>query len=142
MGAYFIMETAYTFLGYINSKIVYSEKNKQWELISTIDNKTKAFLNTSLNKPPIGLHKWYFNLSCHDHGKAYRTLHLHLEVKQPENFCCFDGSCINSDFVCDGTADCQGMEDERDCKDVILPQYYDNSKPPAKVVYNNMGKVF
>ena len=140
---YFVMETPELFLGYIFSKIIYSKLENRWELINTVKNNLLAFTEETPQGPPIGANKWNFSdLECRDDGKEFRTLHLHLEVEQPGNFCCFDGSCIKSEFVCDGFSDCQGEEDEKDCQEVILPKYYDRNKAPAKVTFNKEGKVF
>ena len=143
---YFVMESPELFLGYIFSKIMYSESNNRRELVSTVNNSLIAFTNETPEKPPIGTNKWLFSFphkNCQDvAGAQFRTLHLHLEVEQPGTFCCFDGSCIKSDFVCDGFSDCQDEEDEKDCKDVILPKYYDSNKAPGQVIFNEGEKMF
>ena len=121
---YFVMDTPYLFTGYIFSKIAYSEFAHRWELNSTVNNRLIAFTTEMPEKPPIGANKWKFpDMDCQDEaGAQLRTLHLHLEVEQPGHFCCFDGTCIKSDNVCDGFSDCKGEEDEKDCQDVILPK--------------------
>ena len=145
---YYTMESPSLFLGFIFSKISYSEERNKWELISTADNTVIAYTKANSSKPPIGANKWIFsNGKCQDETRKegndeFRTLHLHLEVEQPGYFCCSDGYCIKSEFVCDGTANCQEMEDEKDCRNVIVPKYYDRTKIPVKISYTEDEKHF
>ena len=37
-----------------------------------------------------------------------------------EEFSCLDGSFISKDYVCDGENDCDGGEDENDCRRIAL----------------------
>ena len=56
---------------------------------------------------PFGMHPWYFEGGkCSDEGSTMRNLLLHLTVDQPGHFCCGDGSCISSEFVCDYNQHC------------------------------------
>ena len=152
---YFVMESPYLFLGYIFSQIIYSKETKRWELQSTKTNKTIAIMKESSLLPPIGAHEWYFSgKECVDMlpeggvGNALydqdipipRTLNLHLEVEQPGNYCCKDGTCIDSILVCDGSPDCKEEEDEQNCKDVNVPDFYDSGNPPTKVMYVSKQK--
>ena len=60
---------------------------------------------------------------------------------EPGNFCCSDGTCINSTNVCDGSPDCLDEGDEAGCKDVVAPQYYDPNDPPIKIARNGTRKI-
>ena len=152
---YFVIETPYLFIGFIFSQIIFSEEKYQWELQSIKNNRTIAYMTEWGMEPPIGEHEWYFPDSvCEDKtpevGVAippgdetnyrYRTLNLHLEAEQPGNFCCKDGTCLDSNLVCDGSPDCQDEEDEENCKDVLVPDFYDSGNPPTKVIYEDRKK--
>ena len=39
-------------------------------------------------------------------------MHLHLKVQQPGKFCCNDGFCLESKYVCDKLPHCEDGEDE------------------------------
>ena len=82
-------------VGYINSKMIYIENNKTWEIVD-LDNNTLAFTNDT-DELPVGLHSWYFlDVPCTDPGVLSRKLNLHQAVKQPGNFCCDNGACIRT----------------------------------------------
>ena len=131
---YFIMENPFFFRGYIFSNIMYSQEKSRWEVFSTNTEETIAYTNGTL-LPPIGVRKWHFIADkCTDSGQSdLRTLHLHLDVEMPGHFCCEDGTCLGSDLVCDGSPDCRGEEDEADCRQVLVPDYYDRTRAPARI---------
>ena len=83
-------------VGYINSRMIYIENNKTWEIVD-LKNNTLAFTNDT-DELPVGLHSWYFlDVPCTDPGEALtRKLNLHQAVKQPGNFCCDNGACIRT----------------------------------------------
>ena len=54
-------------------------------------------------------------------------------MEQPGYFCCGDGSCVDSELVCDNVAHCQNKEDETDCDILRVPDYYDTNLPPFLV---------
>ena len=115
------------FIGFVSSKIMYSATRKRWEIKKTLDNKIVAYMNSTSNLP-IGTHPWYFTKSnCTDGGKMYRTLNFHKYVEQPGNFCCNDGTCFTSEFVCDGIPQCNSEEDENtaNCEFIDIPKYYE-----------------
>ena len=155
---YFAIESPFLFLGFIYSQIVYSFETNQWELQSIKNNKTIAYYKREGSmEPPIGEHEWCFPYKdCEDSNpevgaaippddekicRHTRTLNFHLEVEQPGNFCCKDGTCMDSNLVCDGSPDCQDEEDEENCKDVNVPDFYDSGNPPTKVIYEGRKKV-
>ena len=107
---YFVFKTPKLFLGYIYSKIVYSDH--AWRIVSTLTNKTIASTNSSTVKPPFGHQKWYFygKKPClDDYDVKHRTLSFHLDVMEPGNFCCRGGTCFNSEYVCDYVYVCQAL---------------------------------
>ena len=66
---------------------------------------------------PLGKQKWSFpDDSCGD-----LDLNLHREVEKPGHFCCDDGSCIDSELVCNNFPDCQDGTDETNCSLLIQP---------------------
>ena len=96
-----------------------------------------AFTKTGTSKLPIGNNQWYFTQSnCSDEGKEYRTLNLLQDAEQPGNFCCYDGTCFSSEFVCDGTLHCESGEDEDFCEMIKVPKYYNKYDPPKQVYVN------
>ena len=123
--------------GYITTKIVYSVERQRWEIVHSVSNKTLAFTKTGTSKLPIGNNRWYFTQSnCSDEGKEYRTLNLLQDAEQPGNFCCYDGTCFSSEFVCDGTLHCESGEDEDFCEMIKVPKYYNKYDPPKHVYVN------
>ena len=83
---------------------------KEWQLVD----RKKGTVLASMEKPaslaqysffPLGTKEWFWNDgSCTDCSpntfgcESYRTMILHLVVRQPGYFCCNDGACINSDY--------------------------------------------
>ena len=70
---------------------------------------------------------------CTDQGVPWRLLNLHIEVDQPGHFCCDDGKCIKSQYVCDNVKHCDDKSDETNCSMVIFPESYDKLLPPTKL---------
>ena len=141
---YFIFRNHKLFLGYIYSKIIYSDRDSAWQIVSTLTNETVAFTNSTKVKPPLGHRRWYFQNkhTCVDTPKVkYRTLSFHLDVMEPGNFCCSDGTCITSEYVCDGSPDCLHEEDEEGCRDVLTPHFYDSNDPPIITSRNKTRKI-
>ena len=95
-------------------------------------NQTKGF--------PIGTFQWYIlDADCADNDNTRsRSLNLHYQVKRPGHFCCDNGVCINSDFVCDGNINCEEGEDEFQCEMLRTSLSYDKSRPPNKKVNNKV----
>ena len=66
-----------------------------------------------------------------DPGQQFRSLNLHVNLAQPGYFCCDDGHCLDSRFVCNNLPDCSGQEDERNCSFLSFDKFgYDNNRPP------------
>ena len=118
--------------------MLYSTARNRWEIVRSFTNETLAFMNETTPEVPIGNHKWYYTqYECTDNSSVtYRTLNFHKYVKQPGNFCCNDGTCFTSEFVCDGTYQCDSQEDELDCTMIEIPKHYGKFGPPPEVFLN------
>ena len=82
----------------------------------------------------MGVHHWYFlDSACRDENVPWRSLNLHTSVEQPGHFCCEDGNCIKSGYVCDNVKHCEDNSDETNCTMVIFPEFYDKLLPPTKL---------
>ena len=85
--------------------MIYSETNIRWEIVFSSNNSLLAFTNQT--EFPVGSHPWKFlDEKCVDGESTWRMLLLHKTVEKPGYFCCGDGSCISSEFVCDNNQHC------------------------------------
>ena len=133
----YVMRSPREFLGYIQSKIVFSPLNKRWEIVKMRDsNKVLAYMIQNKETDfPIGNHNWTFTGNCTDPGVEFRTLNLHARVDQPGHFCCGDGSCIQSKLVCNHFAECEDGTDEQNCTFLHIHDYgNDSERPPIEFV--------
>ena len=124
-----------SFTGFIYSKIKFSSQNKRWEIVRITDeNEVLAYMDKSDEHFPTGTHHWYFeDVQCTDPGEKWRSLNLHMDVKKPENFCCHDGTCISSEFVCNNFADCEDKTDEHQCNFLHFREYGNiTDRPPTE----------
>ena len=116
-------------LGYMNTEITFNE-DKLWRIRSVRNGTTLATLNTDTF--PIGQNQWLFEQNiCRDRNETFRTMNLHLDVPQPGAFCCEDGMCIPSEFVCDNIPQCNNKEDEKGCQMILSDTKSD--MPPITV---------
>ena len=88
---------------------------------------------------PIGVHSWTFekSLKCIDDSDKSGTRRLSLypaSVKEPGQYCCHDGRCIDSEFVCDSVPHCEDESDEMGCTMVLIPKTYDKINPKKNVL--------
>ena len=81
---------------------------------------------------PVGKNLWTIPADdCSDPGQPqHRPLNLHLAVEQPGNFCCDDGTCVDSELVCDNKVHCRDKTDERNCSLVVHKEGYSHILPP------------
>ena len=114
---FYVLKSPSELLGMTFTKMIFSSKNNRWEIVDRNDKeKIFAFINQS-EEIPLGKQRWYFqNNSCEDH-----VLNLHREVEKPGHFCCEDGSCIDSELVCNNFPDCQDGTDETNCSLLVQP---------------------
>ena len=124
-------ESDVAFVGLIGSEMKYS--TGRWEILDSFTNEILAYMN-GISQIPLGKNQWHFPLSnCSDKGKDYRTLIFHKYVEQPGHYCCNDGTCLTSKYVCDGVQHCDGGEDEQNCHLIEVPRSYDKRGPPSNV---------
>ena len=104
MDVFYLMRNSFEFFGYLGlSSITFSVSENSWKIIRSEDGEELAERQgTDL---PLGKNPWNFRVGNCDGN----ILKLHLDVDQPGYFCCDDGLCIDSQKVCDGTADCQSF---------------------------------
>ena len=134
----FVMTSPSEFLGYIQTSMMYSVNSSRWEIVNTTNtSQVLAFMKEKdKNKDfPIGVNGWYFlDTNCTDPGEEFRSLNLHLEVEQPGDFCCDDGTCVDSQTVCNDFSDCDDGTDERNCTFLHVPPLMnDTEKPPIEI---------
>ena len=133
---YFAMVNTTYFLGYTHSSLIFSNVSQRWEIVKNANQTSVlAYMQSEKeNNFPLGLNSWYFEAeTCHDDGSQKRSLNLHLDVDQPGYFCCDDGTCIDSELVCNNFNDCTDLTDEKDCSLLVLPSYYDKDFPSLQL---------
>ena len=131
----FVMQSSTEFLGYIQTKMTYSVTSNRWEIVNVTNRKLLAFMTAGPgNFHPIGRHHWHFlDTNCTDPGVEVRSLNLHLEVQQPGHFCCDDGTCVDSDMVCNNYHNCHDGADEANCTLLhLLHHQNDIGVPPVE----------
>ena len=134
----FLMESPTEFLGYIQTTLRYSRDMSRWEIVNTTNTtEVLAFMreNDKASDFPIGVNSWYFiESNCTAPGEEFRYLNFHLDVKQPGHFCCDDGTCIDSQLVCNEFSDCDDGTDERNCTFLNVCNTLNNTEtPPTKL---------
>ena len=117
-------------------------ENGTWEIVDTFTNEVLAYTNGT-SHIPIGMNQWHFPQSkCSDEGKDYRTLSFHKYVEQPGHYCCNDGTCFNSELVCDGAQNCESGEDEQDCQMIDIPSAYNKLLPRSEVIFKKSSNLY
>ena len=133
--SHYVMRSSTEFQGYIQTRMVYSAKTARWEIVQiTNTSHILAVMETEDGDNfPLGLHPWYFlDSDCTDPGVRFRSLNLHLEVEQPGHFCCDDGTCIQSNLVCNFFPDCKDGGDEKNCTFMHFQNEADIETPPGE----------
>ena len=102
--SFYVANRAYELIGFTQTSLVFENTTQRWEIRFTSNKSLLAHTETS--ELPIGTHAWFFEEKCSEFNKTYRNLLLHLNVEQPGNFCCGDGSCISSEEFCDQKIHC------------------------------------
>ena len=138
----FVMMDSKSFLGVRVKNITYSATKERWELYDSAKDELLAHtaiksLNTfvhSSEQLPLGVQEWtpVAGKCAGGNDTNIRRLNFHLEVPQPGYFCCDNGFCISSEQVCDGIPFCQHQEDEKDCKMITIPHFYNSIIPPLR----------
>ena len=116
--SFFYSKSPTEFLGYIQTQMIFSWDEMRWEIVNNSDARTLlAYMEFEKDNNPLGVHRWrILDAECTDpDDEFYRSLNFHLEVAQPGHFCCDDGTCVDSQTVCNGYADCEDGSDERNC---------------------------
>ena len=140
---YYVLRDSNDFLGLLHSKIIFSDINKRWEIVRRVDDgEVLAYMEETDENFPSGTHRWYFvDAACTDPGHPWRSLNLHLDVETPGTFCCDDGTCISSEFICNNFADCKDESDERNCQYLHFRKYGNVSERPPIEFENNKKKL-
>ena len=143
MDKYYVLLDSSEFLGLIQTKLIFSDVNNRWEIVKRLNDKeVLAYMEKTDKHFPSGTHRWYFEDSdCTDPGQQWRSLNLHLDVGIPGKFCCDDGTCISSEFVCNNFADCFDESDERNCQFLHFRKYGNVTERPPIEFENNQKKL-
>ena len=107
-------------IGKTRSSIIF--ENSEWH-IKTSGRKT--VLTTGGDMLPLGVKEW---IGTPGYDVNMRLI-LHQKVEQPGFFCCDDGECIPSEYVCDSVQTCEDNSDERWCHKVIFSKNYNKDTP-------------
>ena len=133
MDRIYIMSSTEEFVGLINSKIQFSRNNQRWEIVGG-DGLDSLLAHTDTPDFPLGRRSWHFvGSNCSDPGETFRSLNLHPDVRQPGNFCCDSGLCLDSQLVCNNFDDCRDNSDERNCSLVSLVNVRNKDLPAIEI---------
>ena len=116
---YLMINSSY-FLGFINTTLHRDTTTNIWQIVNTFDSSLIAEME-GLDGFPLGTNRWYFlDTYCTDPDSPWRTVSLHRRVERPGMFCCGDGTCLESDKVCDINQHCSDGSDERQSGAILL----------------------
>ena len=128
---FYVLKSSELLSGMTGRNLVFSQADRRWEIVDR-DGQLMAFVVKA--QLPLGLHPWHFlDTICTDQGKSVRSLNLHLNVERPGHFCCNDGTCIDSDLVCNNFDNCGDRSDELgNCSMLSLKPGYNKNLPPIE----------
>ena len=133
---FYVLKSSRELIGNSYNKILFDDLTDKWKIVRSSNESEVIAVQHESARFPLGRHKWSFvAASCRDDEEEenFRSLNLHLDVKQPGQFCCDDGTCLDSELVCDNHPDCLAKEDERDCNLIRVPEFsYNKDLPPTK----------
>ena len=113
-----IQSNDFTFSGYQNTKISFSNLTKSWSIQIPQDSNKTATTKSML--PPFGTHKYSVSQSLGG-GNIFLNINACDDSK---NYNCKDGSCIDSEMRCDSKIDCFDASDESDCRKILIGANY------------------
>ena len=108
----------FTFIGYQNTKISFSNSKKSWSIEILQDSNNTATTTSIL--PPFGTQEYSLSASL---GGGHILLNIN-GCDESKQYNCEDGNCIDSEKRCDSKIDCFDASDENDCKKILFPKAY------------------
>ena len=107
--------------GYMNlGKIKSLNKFHNWNLITNDGLKMYNIEIQNVPGTPVGSTLW-------NTSDSKRNVILSI-CSLGDHFVCGNGECISKYKRCDNVWDCGDHSDERNCKSILVPTYYDKSK--------------
>lgn len=132
---FYLMKENTELMGYIKTKMVWSANESRWQIFDITQEKLLAYSEHYI-RFPIGTHQWkIIEENCVEGNDSWRALLLHAAVYEPGHFCCANGHCFDSEFVCDLASDCDDNSDETNCPSNLLlkPEFYETFLAPSYV---------
>ena len=124
------VQSEIVFMGYSLTKIIWNKSAKEWH-ITTLDSNVKVASSNDTATVPLGTKNWNFVQDICNNRIGNKRRALSLQINTGEDlFCCSDGMCISWSLKCDNVPNCSDTTDEIDCTPLVLPDGYDQMKPP------------
>ena len=118
-------------LGFVTSRIQYSDSSSQWILTDAESNVTAVSDATKVSYV-LGKHEWTVSndvFLCNK-GKPYTTFLKLSGCNHEGDFTCDDGQCVTMQQRCNQIPNCRDKSDEVNCKLLILENHYNMKVPP------------